>query len=171
MAAVTPLNDLDLEDLLSRYGLGAVESYWPATNGIENSNYFVRLAGPHGTRDVVLTMLEQPAHAPSILVPLLDVCDDAGNCLPEYEPDTTECRPVAGRRGWNLRNFADLQLCFTGSSSPVAPGCGPYDFDSDFDVDWTDFGAFTVTLSGPAARGPAISSKPRASNSSAPCKR
>jgi homoserine kinase type II len=82
MAAVTPLNDLDLEELLLRYGLGELESYWPATNGIENSNYFVRLTSPGGNRDVILTMLEQPANAPSLLVPLLDLCDDAGLPVP-----------------------------------------------------------------------------------------
>ena len=89
MAAVTPLNDLDLEELLSRYGLGELESYWPATNGIENSNYFVRLASPSGTRDVVLTMIEQPTNSPSLLVPLLDRCDAAGLPVPRIIRNTS----------------------------------------------------------------------------------
>lgn len=87
MAAVTPVTDFDLEGLFSRYDLGVVESYWPATNGIENTNYFVRLntgapPGPNAAsyprRDVVLTLLEQPTDSDSVLVPLLDRCDDAG---------------------------------------------------------------------------------------------
>ena len=42
MNAITQLDVLDLEDTLARYGIGELVRYWPAANGIENSNYFVR---------------------------------------------------------------------------------------------------------------------------------
>ena len=43
MAAITSLNEPDLEDLLAKYELGGLERYWPASNGVENTNYFVRV--------------------------------------------------------------------------------------------------------------------------------
>ncbi len=82
MAAITPLTENDLEALLSRYSLRGLRSFWPASNGIENSNYFIRLAGElageDGARELVLTLLEHPGHAGDLLVPLLDLCDAAG---------------------------------------------------------------------------------------------
>ena len=78
MAAITPLSENDLEALLSRYSLSGLLRFWPATNGIENSNYFIRLAGEDGGRELVLTLLEHPGHAGDLLVPLLDHCDAAG---------------------------------------------------------------------------------------------
>jgi homoserine kinase type II len=78
MAAITPLSEPDLEIFLSKYGLEGLESYWPASNGIENTNYFVRLTSNLGPHEVVVTMLEQPANSGPLLVPLLDACDAAG---------------------------------------------------------------------------------------------
>ena len=83
MTAITPLAEHDLEALLSRYALSGLQRFWPATNGIENSNYFIRLAGvdlagQENCRELVLTLLERPAHAGDLLVPLLDHCDAAG---------------------------------------------------------------------------------------------
>jgi homoserine kinase type II len=78
MAAITPLRESDLAVLLAKYGLERLESFWPASHGIENSNYFVRLASNLGPHEVVVTMLEQPASSGPLLVPLLDACDAAG---------------------------------------------------------------------------------------------
>jgi homoserine kinase type II len=78
VAAITSLNEPDLEDLLAKYELGGLERYWPASNGIENSNYFVRVANQRGPHEIVVTMLERPPNAGALLVPLLDVCADAG---------------------------------------------------------------------------------------------
>lgn len=78
MAAITPLNESELESLLSRYALGGLQRFWPASEGIENSNYFIRLADEEGCRELVLTLLEKPANAGDLLVPLLDHCDAAG---------------------------------------------------------------------------------------------
>lgn len=78
MAAATPLPERELTALLGRYELGALESYWAAGHGSENSNYFVRVTDDRGSHEVVLTLLEQPPAAPELLVPLLDACDAAG---------------------------------------------------------------------------------------------
>jgi homoserine kinase type II len=78
VAAITQLNERDLEEFLGKYGLDGLERYWPATNGVENTNYFVRLASPRGAHEVVVTMLEQPPSAGTLFVPLLDACAAAG---------------------------------------------------------------------------------------------
>jgi len=78
MAAVTPLAAPDLEALLSRYDVGLLDRYWPAANGIENTNYFLRLSTPDGCKELVLTLLERPAASGPLIVPLLDLCERAG---------------------------------------------------------------------------------------------
>jgi homoserine kinase type II len=78
MAAVTVLEPQELEELLSRYDVGLLERFWPAANGIENTNYFLRLSTPEGCRELVLTLLERPSAAGSLIVPLLDLCERAG---------------------------------------------------------------------------------------------
>jgi len=79
VAATTTLRDDTITDLLARYDVGAVETHWPASGGAENSNYFVRVrARGDASRDLVLTILEQPPAAGPLLVPLLDTCDRAG---------------------------------------------------------------------------------------------
>ncbi len=78
MNAITQLDVLDLEDTLARYGLGELSRYWPAANGIENSNYFVRTIRDGVEHDYVLTILEQPSNAGGAYVPLLDRLVAAG---------------------------------------------------------------------------------------------
>ncbi|NJN52092.1 MAG: phosphotransferase, partial [Gammaproteobacteria bacterium] len=78
MTAIRALPQQDLVELLGCYNLGSLESYWPATHGIENSNYFVRVAGGMGSKEVVLSVLEQSPTASKLLVPLLDTCEAAG---------------------------------------------------------------------------------------------
>jgi homoserine kinase type II len=78
MAAITQLNEPDLENLLANYELGGLERYWPASNGVENTNYFVRVANERGPHEIVVTMLERPPNSGSLLVKLLDACAEAG---------------------------------------------------------------------------------------------
>jgi homoserine kinase type II len=78
VAALTKLSEPDLEDLLAKYELGALERFWPASNGAENANYFVRVENERGPQEVVVTMLERPAQTGSLLVQLLDACASAG---------------------------------------------------------------------------------------------
>jgi len=78
MNAITQLDVLDLEDTIARYDVGDLVRYWPAANGIENSNYFVRTVLDGREHDYVLTILEQPSNAGRAYVPLLDLCVEAG---------------------------------------------------------------------------------------------
>jgi homoserine kinase type II len=78
MNAITQLDVLDLEHTIARYGIGELVRYWPAANGIENSNYFVRTLDGGREREFVLTIMEQPSNAGGAYVPLLDLCVEAG---------------------------------------------------------------------------------------------
>lgn len=78
MNAITQLDVLDLEHTIARYGVGDLIRYWPAANGIENSNYFVRTIDQGREREFVLTIMEQPSNAGGAYVPLLDLCVSAG---------------------------------------------------------------------------------------------
>ena len=78
MNAVTQLDVLHLEQTIARYDIGELIRYWPAANGIENSNYFLRLSRENYDREYVLTIVEQPSHSGAAYVPLLDACGKAG---------------------------------------------------------------------------------------------
>jgi homoserine kinase type II len=80
--AVTKLDLLQVETLLSAYEIGDLIRYWPASGGIENSNYFCATARRGREQQWVLTVLEQAANAGTALVPLLDVCAAAGLPVP-----------------------------------------------------------------------------------------
>jgi hypothetical protein len=81
MNAITQLDVLDLEDTIARYGVGELIRYWPAVNGIENSNYFLRMVQDGQEREYVLTIMEQPANSGASARPIV--------------------RPV--RTGWSVR--------------------------------------------------------------------
>lgn len=78
MNAITKLDVLDLEQTLAHYDVGDLIRFWPAANGIENSNYFIRTVDGGREREFVLTVMEQPSNAGSAYVPLLDRCIEAG---------------------------------------------------------------------------------------------
>ncbi len=78
MNAITKLDVLDLEQTLAQYDVGELVRYWPAANGIENSNYFIRTLDDGREREFVLTIMEQPSNSGSAYVPLLDRCVRAG---------------------------------------------------------------------------------------------
>ena len=78
MRTIRPLDQQTLENLLARYDVGHLLEHRPASHGIENRNYFVTTATNGVRRDWVLTVLEQPSHAGSSYVPLLDLCHEAG---------------------------------------------------------------------------------------------
>ena len=78
MNAITQLDVLDLEHTIAHYGVGDLVRYWPAVNGIENSNYFIRTFDQGREREFVLTIMEQPSNAGGAYVPLLDLCQEAG---------------------------------------------------------------------------------------------
>ena len=76
--AISEVDQNTLEDTLARYDVGVLLRYWPAPNGIENSNYFIRTHTGEQKREFVLTILEQPSNSGPAYVPLLDTCRDAG---------------------------------------------------------------------------------------------
>lgn len=82
MNAITQLDLLRLEGLVSDYEIGELIRHHPAATGIENSNYFVTTASAGVEHHYVLTVLEQPANAGHFLVGLLDACVDAGLPVP-----------------------------------------------------------------------------------------
>lgn len=123
MNAITKLDVLDLEHALERYDVGRLVRFWPAANGIENSNYFLRTEDDGREREFVLTIMEQPANAGSAYVPLLDRCVDAGLPVAEVvrnnqgEPTVQHegklvvlCRRLPGRHVYNptLKQVAAL---------------------------------------------------------------
>ncbi len=79
-----------------------------------------------------------------------DTCDQAGNCMPNYAPASTECRPASGFRQWDLADSQHFQMCFTGSQGPYGPDCGVFDFNSDGRVDWDDWAKFLAAWSNPS---------------------
>ena len=93
MQALTQLADTHLEDALSRYDIGQLKRYWPASNGIENSNYFVTTEHNQRLRQFVLTIMEQPANAGNAYVGMMDALFEGG--LPVAPP---------------IRNLADLAI-------------------------------------------------------------
>lgn len=48
----------------------------------------------------------------------------------------------------DLVDFGAFQLCYSGTDSPMQPGCECSDFDGDNDVDLLDFGAFQIAFTG-----------------------
>jgi homoserine kinase type II len=80
--AVTKLDLLRVESLVSAYEIGDLIRYWPASSGIENSNYFCATVRDRIEHQWVITILEQPPNAGDGFVRLLDVCVDAGLPVP-----------------------------------------------------------------------------------------
>lgn len=82
MNAITQLDLLRLEQLVSGYDIGDLIRHTPAPTGIENSNYFLATTQAGRERHFVLTVLERPANAGAALVPLLDACVESGLPVP-----------------------------------------------------------------------------------------
>jgi homoserine kinase type II len=79
---MTKLDLLRVEALVSAYEIGDLIRYWPASGGIENSNYFCATARQGVEQQWVITVLEQPPNAGSGFVGLLDACIKAGLPVP-----------------------------------------------------------------------------------------
>ena len=78
VAVITNLAQKDFETILQDFELGKVRGFWPASNGIENTNYYVNAEGPDGPRDYVLTLMEQTSSISPLLQPLVECCANAG---------------------------------------------------------------------------------------------
>ena len=91
MNAVTQLTELTLEETLARYDIGELVRFWPAANGIENSNYFLATQQGDRPREFVLTIMEQAANAGDSYAPMMEALYKGG--LPIAPP----LRSKAGR--------------------------------------------------------------------------
>ncbi len=78
MNALTQIEADTLTLALDRYDVGTLRRYWPAANGIENSNYFVSTS----KGEYVLTVLEQPPAAGKAYFALLDALQAYGLPVP-----------------------------------------------------------------------------------------
>ncbi|MEM9623639.1 MAG: homoserine kinase [Pseudomonadota bacterium] len=84
MNAVTQLEPQTMEATLANYAIGDLQRYWPAANGIENSNYFVQAIKDKSRQEYVLTIMEQAANAADAYVPMMDTLEAGG--LPVAPP-------------------------------------------------------------------------------------
>ncbi len=129
MAVLTPLSNLDVRAIVQHHGLGELEHHWPATEGVENTNYFLRVgeasrsagdnAGPGGSRngqrparEYVLTVLESGASPDAVLLPVLAAAAAAG--LPV-------AAPLADRNGRFVTTVAGKPALL----APRLPGAHP----------------------------------------------
>ncbi len=87
MNAVTQLPTETLEATLASYDIGLLQRFWPAANGIENSNYFVQTQRDGQCREYVLTIMEQPANAGDSYVPMMQALAAGGLPVPEPLPN------------------------------------------------------------------------------------
>ena len=99
MAVITRLSADDIARTLSEYPVGTVDGFKEASEGIENTNYFVRTIQEDGkTAEYVLTLIEAANGSGSnreTMVKILDRCVTEGLPVPQVirtvngEPETT----------------------------------------------------------------------------------
>lgn len=87
MAVITHLSAEDIAQTLTEYSVGTLTGFKEASEGIENTNYFVRTTQEDGkTAEYVLTLIEEANGAASnrdALVKILDRCVGEGLPVPQ----------------------------------------------------------------------------------------
>ena len=87
MAAITPLGATDISRLLESYSVGTLDGFKEASEGIENTNYFIRTVQEEGKRaEFVLTLIEETngSYADrSAMIKILDQCNAEGLPVPQ----------------------------------------------------------------------------------------
>lgn len=78
MNAITQLDLLHLEETVSRYDIGELIRYWPASAGAQSNSYFLRTLRDGREREFILTIIEQSSTTSGSYVTLLDTCVSAG---------------------------------------------------------------------------------------------
>jgi homoserine kinase type II len=113
MSAVMPLNENFLEATVADYDIGRLEDFWLATNGIENSNYFVRTQQGDRQREYVLTIMEQPPNAGAAYPDMLANLNQDG--LPVAPPLRTRsgepAQPIEGKAVMLQRRLPGQHTC------------------------------------------------------------
>jgi len=89
MAVITELSHTVIENALEQYDIGKLMRFKPATQGIENTNYFITSRssenGQSVLKDYVFTVVEElggDAISRQIMVSLLSDCNEAGLPVP-----------------------------------------------------------------------------------------
>ena len=75
MAVITKLSKSAIVESANQFGIGKVIKYWPASNGIENTNYFIKT---ENNSEYVLTLIETGVPPRESMLTILDVASDAG---------------------------------------------------------------------------------------------
>ena len=78
MNAITALDLLHLEETVSRFDVGELVRYWPATSATDNHSYFLRTMHDGREHEYMMTIVDQVPAASASYVALLDACVDAG---------------------------------------------------------------------------------------------
>jgi len=95
--AITQITDSSLESVLEQYNIGTLVRYWSATNGIENSNFFLRTRSAAGDCEYVLTIMEQAPYSGASYVTLLKTLHTNGLAV---------APPLVTRAGQNISQLA-----------------------------------------------------------------
>ena len=75
MAVITKLSKSAIVESANQFGIGKVIRYWPASNGTENTNYFIET---ENNSEYVLTLIETGFEPSESMLTILDVASDAG---------------------------------------------------------------------------------------------
>jgi homoserine kinase type II len=81
--AITLLSQHVVEEALAHFNIGRLLRYWPASSGVENSNYFLQTTAG----EYVLTLLERAPYSGDEYFNLLFTLDAAGLPVPAPLPD------------------------------------------------------------------------------------
>lgn len=102
MSALAQANNTGhLQPIIRQYDVGDVIKVWPATQGIENQNYFLQTQGINRQHSFVLTLLMSTSNAGEAYVPMMRLLDHRG--LPVAPP-------IDNRQGQAITDH-DGQLC------------------------------------------------------------
>ena len=86
MAVITRLSADEVTQLLAHYDVGSLSGFKEASEGIENTNYFVKtVSEDHETCEFVLTLIEEvgTVHSRESMVKILDRCEQVGLPVPQ----------------------------------------------------------------------------------------
>ena len=124
MNAVTQITETALYAAVTHYDVGELTDYWPAANGIENSNFFVDTDDGGRRRHFVLTIMEQHPNAGDAYVAMMDALEARG--LPVAPPlatrhgtriETIDAKPAMLQTrlaGKHVHNPTTRQVCSLG---------------------------------------------------------
>jgi len=78
MAKFTELPQSDLESIIAEFNIGELNGFLPASNGLDNSNYYISALKHGRLREYVLTLIAPPNQPSELLDPLTRTVSAAG---------------------------------------------------------------------------------------------